>query len=155
MLRCLANLLTLSIGVVAVTSAAAGYAASDRIELSASGSDEDPSIMHPTEQAVIVRLKFKNGDFGSSDEVAALQALEDEIASAVDDASVGEVDGNEIGAGEYVLYTYGPDADRLYQVMAPILKSAPSAQGGQATLRYGDAGDPSAREIEVAWDAAP
>jgi hypothetical protein len=155
MLRCLANFVILLIGLAALTLGATSCAAVERVELPESRSDEASPIMYPTEQAVIIRLKLTDGAFGSSGEIAALQALEDEITSAVDEASVGEVDGNEVGNGEYVLYTYGPDADELYKVIAPILMSSPSAKGGQATIRYGDASDPSAGEMQVTWDAAP
>jgi len=47
------------------------------------------------------------------------------MESAVEKAGVGEVDGNEFGGGEAVLYAYGPDADALFKVMEPMLRSLP------------------------------
>ncbi|MER5918367.1 hypothetical protein ABT124_51215 [Streptomyces sp. NPDC001982] len=45
------------------------------------------------------------------------------MAAAVEAAGVGEVDGNEFGGGEAVLYAYGADAEALFKVMEPILRS--------------------------------
>jgi len=44
---------------------------------------------------------------------------------------------------------YGPDADRLFGVVEPILKAAPLARGGFAIKRYGDAKDLNAVEARV------
>ncbi|MEU9781158.1 hypothetical protein AB0H92_09335 [Streptomyces phaeochromogenes] len=44
---------------------------------------------------------------------------------AVEEAGVGEVDGNEFGGGEAVVYAYGQDAEALFKVMEPTLRSLP------------------------------
>jgi hypothetical protein len=58
-----------------------------------------------------------------------------------DDQGVGEFDGEEFGGGRCVLYMYGPDADRLFGVVEPILKATPVARGGFVIRRYGDVND--------------
>ena len=103
------------------------------------------------EQAVIVHLRLRDGRFGSPDERKAIEALEDQILRAIDEASVGEFDGDEFGGGECVLFMYGPDADRLYGVILPLLKAAPAATGGYAIKRYGEARDATSPEVRVAW----
>jgi hypothetical protein len=103
------------------------------------------------EQAVIVHLRLRDDLFGSPDERTAIEALEDQIELAIDEASAGEFDGNEFGGGECVLFMYGPDADRLYGVIEPLLKAAPAATGGYALKRYGEADDATAPEVRVTW----
>lgn len=44
-----------------------------------------------------------------------------------------------------VLFAYGPDADALFAVMAPVLRDLPF-RPGNVVLRYGSASDPSAAE---------
>jgi hypothetical protein len=77
--------------------------------------------------------------------------LKDQVLLAIRDASAGEFDGHEFGAGECVLFVYGPDADRLYGVIEPLLEAAPVAAGGYAIKRYGKADDPTSPEIRVTW----
>jgi hypothetical protein len=47
-----------------------------------------------------------------------------------------------------VLYAYGPDADALFAVMAPILHDLPF-RPAHVTLRYGSVDDQSAAEHRV------
>ena len=103
------------------------------------------------QQAVTIYLPLSDGTFGSPEEHDVLQALEDQIAQAIEDAEAGEFDGNLFGQGECMLYTYGPDADRLFAAIEPVLKSCPLASGGYAIKRYGEASDLDAREVRVEW----
>ncbi len=97
-----------------------------------------------SEQAVIVYLPFSE-----SANVSDFQALEDEIAEAIDRAGVGEFDGDEFGGGKCVLFMYGPDADRLFDAIAATLRSSLLSAGGYVIKRYGPAEDPTARESRV------
>jgi hypothetical protein len=113
-----------------------------------------PACKHigcPLEQAVIVYLRLGDDGFGSPEEREVLQALEDQMQQAIEEASAGEFDGDEFGGGRCVLFMYGPDADRLYRLIEPLLKNAPAAAGGYAIKRYGKARDPSSREVRVSW----
>jgi hypothetical protein len=103
------------------------------------------------EQAVIVYLRLRDDGFGSREEREVLQALEDQMQQAIEKASAGEFDGDEFGGGECVLFMYGPDADRLYAVIEPLLKNTPAAAGGYAIKRYGGARDPLSRKVRVSW----
>ena len=103
------------------------------------------------EQAVIVHLRLSDGGFGSEEQREALFALQEEMMHAIKDAAAGEFDGDMFGEGECVLYMYGPEADRLFAAIEPLLKSCPLASGGYAIKRYGEAGDSDAREVRVAW----
>lgn len=101
------------------------------------------------EQAVIVHLRLQEDNFGSPKERDAISDLEDQLEQAIDTASVGEFDGEEFGGGRCVLYMYGPDADRLFGVVEPILKASPLARGGFTIKRYGEAKDLNAVEAKV------
>jgi hypothetical protein len=77
-----------------------------------------------------------------------VRALEERVTTAVRSAGVGELDGDEFGAGEVVLYAYGPDAGRLFAVMEADLLAF-SARPAHAVLRYGEASDPAAIEQRI------
>ncbi|BCG93963.1 hypothetical protein [Mesorhizobium sp. 131-2-1] len=103
------------------------------------------------EQAVIVYLLLTGGPFGTQQERQSVQVLEDRLEQVVSNANAGEFDGDEFGEGECVLYLYGPDAEKLFSAIEPVLKSSPVATGGYAIKRFGDAADLSAKEVRVVW----
>ncbi|MBS1805737.1 MAG: hypothetical protein JST28_20540 [Acidobacteria bacterium] len=93
------------------------------------------------EEAVLIYLD------GSSlpDEVYAscdLSTLEDQLVEAIKTHRAGEFDGNEIGDKETVLYTYGPDARRLFEVMEPTLRTYPLCKNARVVIRQGKPGSP-------------
>src|SRR6266700_2083882 len=95
-----------------------------------------------TEHAVIVHFSY------SSTDLSRLFALEGQLQEAISRADVGEYDGNEIAkdGSEAILFMYGPDADRMFDVVEPILKAAAFMKGARVRRRYGAAkGD--AREM--------
>jgi hypothetical protein len=97
------------------------------------------------EQAVIVHFAYGQTDLGP------LFELEDQLIAVIDAAGVGEFDGNEVardGSDGY-LYMYGPDADRLFEAIRPILESATCIYQPVVTIRYGPPED-GVRERKVA-----
>ena len=97
-----------------------------------------------SEHAVIVH--FNNG----STDLDALFKLEEQLEEALASNDVGEYDGNEVAVdgSEGTLYMYGPDADKLFFVIKPILESTPYMCGATVRLRYGPPED-GVREVEV------
>ena len=85
------------------------------------------------EHAVIVAFDY------ASDTLEQLHALEERLRDAIDEAGVGEFDGNEIASdlSDGTLYMYGPDADALFKVVKPILLDASCLRRASATLRFG------------------
>lgn len=77
------------------------------------------------EHAVIAHFRLAADGFGDADQREQVYAAEEVMAAAIDEAGVGEFDGNEFGAGEAVLYAYGPDGDALFKVMEPTLRGLP------------------------------
>ena len=83
-------------------------------------------------------------------------AIEDELRQAFAQLSVGEVDGNEIAVdgSEALIYMYGPDAEAMFAVALPILRSHPATARSRAMLRFGDVSDKSARvDLRMVNDA--
>ncbi|GAB7109788.1 hypothetical protein JCM4814A_81030 [Streptomyces phaeofaciens JCM 4814] len=77
------------------------------------------------EEAVIARYRLSDDQYGSRAEREAIFDAERTMTAAVEEAGVGEVDGNEFGGGEVVLYAYGADAAALFKVMEPTLRGLP------------------------------
>jgi len=93
----------------------------------------------PPEQAVLIYL---DGN-GLPDEIYAnydVATLEDQIVAVLEDANVGEYDGNEFGPDSVTLFLYGNSADVLYATIEPILKEYPLCQGAEVILQYGEPG---------------
>ena len=99
-------------------------------------------------QAVITHLPLSDDAHGTAEEREAVFALEDGLAEAAA-ALGGEHDGNEFGGGEVVLYTYGPDADALFEAVGRCLADFPIRPGAFAVKPYGRADDPDSREARV------
>ena len=83
--------------------------------------------------AVIVHFRY-----GSTDLTRIFQ-LEKQLEDAIEESGAGEYDGNEVAVdgSDGDLYMYGPDADRLFEAVRPILESTDFMQGAKATLRFG------------------
>ena len=102
------------------------------------------------EEAIIVHFQY------GSTNLARLFALEDQIEDALAAASAGELDGHEIAVdgSDGFLYVYGPDADRLFEIMLPILWSSDFMDGAEITRRYGPAAEDTRRVVETLNKAA-
>jgi hypothetical protein len=89
------------------------------------------------DHAVIVHF-----DYGSTD-LTPLSALEEQLEEAINGAGVGEFDGNEVAVdgSDGSLYMYGPNADRLFETVRPVLERSTAIRNAVATVRYGPPGD--------------
>lgn len=98
-----------------------------------------------SEQAVIVEFDYRQTDLGPMFE------LEDKLIEAIEEAGVGAFDGNELtpDGSRGFFYMYGPNADRLFEVVRPILASATCIRNAVATVRYGPP-EPGVKERRVA-----
>lgn len=87
------------------------------------------------DHAVLVHLVLR-GEYGSPDDREAVFALEDRLEAAIDAMDAGELDGNEFGGGEVVLYLYGPSKDRLWQAVEADVRAV-ATPGSYVLLRAG------------------
>ena len=88
----------------------------------------------------MVAVHFKlstSGQFGSSEERAMVHRFSDSLASVIEDQQIGVFDADEYGNGEGALFMYGPNADRLFEVVYPLLSTWSPLKGGYAIKRYG------------------
>jgi hypothetical protein len=69
-------------------------------------------------------------------------ALGDQLQLAITEAKVGEYDGHAIPAdgseGRY--FVYGPDAEAIFKVIAPVLEASALTRGATVTLHFGPRG---------------
>jgi len=91
------------------------------------------SMNDTPEHAVIVHFKY-----GSND-LQPLFELENALENAIAAANAGELDGNEVAAdgSDGYLYMYGPNADRLFDTVRPVLESTNFMRGAIVKKRYG------------------
>ncbi|MGB8929705.1 MAG: hypothetical protein WCC48_00485 [Anaeromyxobacteraceae bacterium] len=89
------------------------------------------------EHAVIVHFRY--GQPG----LEPLRAVESRLEAALAKAGVGEFDGDEIAVNlaDGSLYMYGPDADRLFAAIRPVLDATSFMCGAMVRLRYGPPAD--------------
>lgn len=100
------------------------------------------------EHAVIVHYSLTGDEYGAEDERDAIFALEQRLEDLINAGNLGELDGNEFGGGEAVIYCYGPDAGALFAGIEAELRAFP-ARPAYAKLRFGDVMDDGAREERV------
>ena len=115
--------------------------------------DPAPARSAASEHAVIVYLRLSDNGFGTEAERDAIHALTDRLAAAISAQHAGEFDGDEFGAGACGLYMSGPNADRLFAAVEPLLRADRLAAGGYAIKRYGPASDPNALVARVDFPA--
>ena len=86
-----------------------------------------------TEQAVIVNFTYGIKSLDS------LFKLEDQLETFLNDNPIGEYDGNEIAVdySDGKLFLYGPDAEKLFKGIKPILEHTSYMKGAKVTLRFG------------------
>jgi hypothetical protein len=99
------------------------------------------------QHAVMVRFDYGQTDLGR------LFELEDQLTAAIEEAGAGMFDGDEVAVdgSDGTLFMYGPDADKLFEVVRPVLASTAIIRNMVATLRYGPPGDGvKQREVAIA-----
>ncbi len=98
------------------------------------------------EHLVRLHLPLSNSGLGTPEEFDRWSELEEALDSLVEEKGVGSLDGNEIGGGEYTIWLYGPDGNRLAEVVISAAKAFGIPPGASVFLRHGDVEDPGAKE---------
>jgi hypothetical protein len=99
----------------------------------------------PSDECVKLCVRLSDDEYGSAAERDAVHEFTDKLAAAIEEHHAGEFDGDEFGEGECMLFMYGPSADRLFDVIEPLLKGWEPLKGGYAIKRYGAPGSHSVR----------
>lgn len=79
---------------------------------------------------------------GLPDEIYAkfdLGTLENRLERRLEDSGDGEFDGNEFGPETTLLFFYGRDAQKIFDVIAPVLRDYPLCRGARIKLQQGEA----------------
>ena len=95
-----------------------------------------------SDQSIIIHFEYGSRDLGP------LHALEEKLANAIEEAGVGELDGDELsidGEDAYI-YIYGRSAKAIFDVIEPILVDEEISQGAEVQLRSGPIDDEDAEE---------
>lgn len=81
------------------------------------------------ERDVLVVMRLSNRGMGTNEERAEIARFADQLADAVEEAGIGEYDGDEYGGGEHILFFCGPDEMKLVEFLRPLLQRAPCGRG--------------------------
>lgn len=99
----------------------------------------------PPDQSLRLEFPLSDSQFGSKSEFAAMLDLEARLEQVIIAAGVGELDGNEVGGGTFVVFTYGPEAEALFRAVAPTLLASPYSPACTVVLRHGPPGTAESR----------
>lgn len=91
------------------------------------------------EQAVLVCFSYAVSSI-------KLFLLEQQLSVVIDKQNLGEYDGNEIGRDEAMLYMYGPDAERLFTGIKPVLEKNSIYKNAVVIIRHGAPGAEERKE---------
>ena len=113
--------------------------------------ESPPQALHEAKQekisehAVIVHFEYGNRDW------APFFEFERTLEAAISSSDAGEYDGNELAVdgSDGTLYMYGPNADKLFEVVKPRLESFKLLKNVEVTLRYGPTNNLLARETKI------
>lgn len=86
---------------------------------------------------IAVYFTLSGGEYGTQDERSAVHRFTDELSRVINESGEGVFDGDEFGNGQGGLFMYGRDADSLFRVVEPLLRSWHPLKGGYAIKRYG------------------
>ncbi len=103
------------------------------------------AIAMDNSHAVMLHLRLSDEQFGSEEEGDDIHRMMDRLKQAILANDVGELDGDEFGGGECVVFMYGPDAGKLFSAIQPVLRNWPALVGGYAIKRFGPPGAPFER----------
>lgn len=91
-------------------------------------------------------------DMPTTEEFDRYVELEDILGEAAEAAEVGELDGNEVGGGEYTIWLYGQSAGPLAAVVKAELAKHSLPTGSFLFVRHGGVEDKMAREERINLD---
>ncbi len=88
------------------------------------------------EQAVIVYLR-NNSLPKEVYEKYDVSMLENSLEEVLLKDKLGFCDGNEFGESETIIYFYGSDSEKMFEIMEPILKTYPLCKNAKIIIRWG------------------
>lgn len=99
-------------------------------------------IPDPDQHAVFVCLQFPIGALEKKSRLDAVFDLDDVLMTIVEKTNVGNYDGHEFCEApdeeSVTFFMYGPDADKIYEAICPVLLFLPKLPGSYVLKRYGN-----------------
>ncbi len=89
----------------------------------------------PRQEWLLAYFPLQHGAFGSTAERDAAHQFADHLDDALSASGVGEYDGDEYGEGQGCLFMTGPDAQRMFAVVEPLLRAWPVMRDGYVLRR--------------------
>jgi hypothetical protein len=87
-------------------------------------------------QAVVVTLGFSAQGTPAAHDLAALGG---DLGDVLEKTKVGHFDGSECIHGRCALFMYGPDAEKVFDAVKPVLQQGKLTSGASVELRLGPA----------------
>lgn len=97
-------------------------------------------------QQVSVLLRLGDPELANEREAAVVYTLENRLMGALDASGAGTHETNELDRGYLRIQLLGPDAERIVEVVRPLLAEAP--QGSYLAVRRGPDGT-SEERLEI------
>lgn len=104
--------------------------------------DSIPVSSFSYDQAVILNIQLVD-EAKESDNYQSIIEIENTIKKVLP-LKYG-IDGHEFGEGECTMYIYGPDANKLWVLVEPVLKLSEFSRI-EVTLQYGMPNDPKTKD---------
>ncbi len=119
---------------------------------SASGAGPRPALSPTNEkdEPHLIEIVFVFDEL--PDNLAPWHEVQKEMDDALHAADAGEVDGDLWGGGQCVVYCYGPDAERMWEVLAPIIEPHPIPRGSYALKHFRGPGPHRTERVNLHWD---
>lgn len=80
-----------------------------------------------------------------------LERLEEELADAVWASGSGAHDGHGQGREYFEIFLDGPDAEAMFDAVAPVIEKHPLPKGSHAIKRFGAAPDARTERVDLEW----
>lgn len=94
--------------------------------------------IEPTkDEWIAVYFKLSSGEYGTQEERDSIHRFTDRLTEIIAKSNMGIFDGDEFGNGEGGLFMYGGNADQLFDVVEPFLRTWEQLKGGYVIKRYG------------------
>jgi hypothetical protein len=98
-------------------------------------------------QSVVAWVRLGDRNFENEREQQRLFELENRVMRTLEDSGMGSYDTNDLAPGFFRMTMLGPDADRIVEVVTPLLRDVPA--GSYLAVRRGPSGSSEERvEIE-------
>ncbi len=88
------------------------------------GTNEQVNEEEVQEQWLTLTIPLSDDEFGTPEENERWQKLQDQIDEVLEGSAIAEVDGNEIGEGEFMIWMITTDPEKAMELISPVVEAA-------------------------------